>query len=91
MKNYDVEELYSKEYLTLPEVAFLMGGVPIQNVYAKLKNGRMKCVLRENQYEQSVKRIASSEVKEYIKLRKRELKVRFEALKLPSEGDVLLQ
>lgn len=82
----DKEELFKKEYLTIPETCFLLGGIPWQGVHKKIKNGNLEVVMKdEGMKGRSVQRIVTKSVIEYVLRRRASLLMELEKLKLPDE------
>jgi len=69
-RKYNVEELYAKELLSVAEVAYLLGSIPQQNVYAKLQNGQLEWVERQFSENRMAKKVYTKSVYEYILKRK---------------------
>ena len=84
-KQYNVNELYRKEYLNLSEVGYLLGGIPLQNVYAKLNNKNLPFTIKENEKGMKVKRVLARDVLKYVMKRREELLFAANRLRLPSE------
>lgn len=84
-KTYNVNELYKKQYLNLGEVRYLLGGIPLQNVYAKINNGALKAVVVNNEKGLAVKRILAKDVLKYVMKRREELIFAANRLRLPEE------
>jgi hypothetical protein len=84
-KTYDVNKLYSKKWLDLKEVSFLMGGIKPNNLYQKFSAGVLPYELRENKRGEQAKRVDSQRLFEYIVKRRQALLDSAERLQLPSE------
>jgi len=84
-REYDVNKLYKQRYLTLSEVGYLLGGIPLQNVYAKLNNGALKYRTITNSKGLPVKRVLARDVLKYVMKRREELLFAANRLRLPTE------
>jgi len=84
MAKYNVDELYKKELLTVPEAAYLMGGIPLQNVYIKLEKGTIEEREVENKHGNPVKRVVTESLYDYILKRRGELLRRIDRYRLPT-------
>ena len=84
MKQYNVNELYEKKWLTVDEVAYLLGGINLNNLYTKFNSGALKYSFVDNGKGKDVRRVDSRDLFEYIAKRKRELLIAAERLQLPT-------
>jgi hypothetical protein len=83
---YDKDELWRKEDLSVPEAAYLLGGIPLQNVYRKLDNGVIEYVKGESDFTKRIsKRIVTKSLFNYILKRRGQLYARADKFRLPSE------
>ena len=83
---YDKEQLYKKRDLSVREVAYLLGGVPVQGIYRLMETGKLGFKPGESELiNTNSKRIPTRDVINYILKRKGALIRRLERYKLPDE------
>jgi len=84
MAKYNVDELYQKESVTVREAAYLLGGIPKQNVYEKIANGRLERYIGDSEEDSSPRRILTKSLYNYILKMRGEIYRRAEKYRLPS-------
>lgn len=84
MAKYDVDKLYSQGSVTVREAAYLLGGIPNQNVYEKLESGRLNWVFGESKSGSQIKRVLTKSLYNYILKMRGELYTRADKYRLPN-------
>lgn len=82
---YDVDELYSKKTLNLQEASFLLGGMPLQNIYRLIKTGKVESVYYKSyRNKRIVRNIVTKSLLDYILQRRGRLLTMADKYKLPT-------
>lgn len=84
MAKYDKEELWKKEYLKVPEMAYLLN-IARQNAYSMVDKGVFSTRTARGENGRKIIVVPRSEVYDYILKRRAELYKRADKYRLPEE------
>jgi len=82
---YNVDQLYAQETLDMGEASFLLGKMPIQNIYRLIKTGKVEGTYDKSfRNERIVRNIVTKSLLNYILQRRGKLLAMADKYKLPT-------
>jgi len=84
---YNKDELWQKETVSTFQAAYLLGGIPVQNIYRMVDTGKLE-VVKEPSLEargRITARVTTKSLLNYMIKRREELVNRFSRFKFPSD------